>query len=579
MDTDESPTAPSASDTPTVAEAVVDHMLDAGIDTAFGIPGKQTLPLNRALGERDARFVVARHETAVTHQAWGYAETSDPGAMAASIVVPGPGDMNAMNGLKNALNDCVPLLHLAVETEREVRGGEGIHETPPETYDTVVKENVLVDSPAGAVPAVAEAIRVARESPQGPVRVGIPKDVLASHTRQPAVGKREPAAPPDPPAAAVERATDRLAAADSPVILAGGGVRRAGASDSLRAVAERLDAPVVTTYKGKGTLPETHALSAGVLCGGSSAELRDLLADADCGLVVGSDLDAVATATWSVSLPETLVHVTLDGDDIGFGYETDLGIVADADRFLRALEGELPAADAGSASASTSASASRAVTGADRATAVRVADRDRFAALADERAPDDPLRSVEVLREVREALPAEAVVAADAGGFRLWTLVSFLASGPSRYVNPGSWATMGTGVPAAIGAKLANPDRDVVALTGDGGLMMCVHELHTLAAEDIDVTVVAFNNDDYAIISEAASRSYDLPGGAYGWAETGLDLVAVASGMGLRADRVTDRDAVGEAVADALAADGPALVEVVTDPEEPQASEWMTRER
>jgi len=133
MDTDESQsgTDPSAVDAPTVAEAVVDCMLDRGIDVAFGIPGKQTLPLNRALGERDARFVVARHETAVTHQAWGYAETSDPGAMAASIVVPGPGDMNAMNGLKNALNDCVPLLHLAVETEREVRGGDGIHETPP----------------------------------------------------------------------------------------------------------------------------------------------------------------------------------------------------------------------------------------------------------------------------------------------------------------------------------------------------------------------------------------------------------------------------------------------------------------
>lgn len=102
MDTDESQsgTDPSAVDAPTVAEAVVDCMLDRGIDVAFGIPGKQTLPLNRALGERDARFVVARHETAVTHQAWGYAETSDPGAMAASIVVPGPGDMNAMNGLK-----------------------------------------------------------------------------------------------------------------------------------------------------------------------------------------------------------------------------------------------------------------------------------------------------------------------------------------------------------------------------------------------------------------------------------------------------------------------------------------------
>ncbi|GAA0717590.1 acetolactate synthase-1/2/3 large subunit [Halorubrum trapanicum] len=569
---------------PTVAEAVVDAMLDRGVETVFGIPGKQTLPLNRALADRDARFVVARHETAVPHQAWGYAETSEPGEMAATCVVPGPGDTNAMNGLKNALNDCAPMLHLAVETERSVRGGDGIHETPPETYDTVVKENVLVDSPAGAVPAVVEAIRTAREHPQGPVRVGIPKDVLASRTPQPAVGGRDPSPPPTAPADAVREADDLLADANSPVLLAGGGVRRSGASDALRAVAEGLDAPVVTTYKGKGTLPETHPLSAGVLCGGASAELRDLLADADVGLVVGSDLDAVATASWSVSMPESLVHVTLDGDDVGFGYETDLGVVADADRFLRALDDRL---DGGSAAGERAASRDR--TGTERAESVRAADRERFAALSEpadgdgsdgsDGSDDRPLRSVEVLSAVRDAVPEEAVVTADAGGFRLWTLVSFPASGPGSYVNPGSWATMGTGLPSAIGAKLANPDRDVVALTGDGGLMMCVHELHTLASEGIDVTVVALNNDDYAIISEEASRSYEFPESAYGWAETGLDLVAVAAGMGLPAERVRERDAVGDAVERARNRDGPALVEVVTDPNEPQASEWMTGPR
>jgi len=312
-------------------------------------------------------------------------------------------------------------------------GGDGIHETPPETYDTVVKENVLVDSPAGAVPAVAEAIRVAREHPQRPVRVGIPKDALASHAPQPAVGDRKPAVPPAQPASAVDRATDLLAEADAPVILAGGGVRRAGASDSLRTVAERLDAPVVTTHKGKGTLPETHSLSAGVICGGSSVELRELLADADRGLVVGSDLDAVSTASWSVSLPESLIHVTLDGDDIGFGYEADLGIVADADRFLRALGDRLEGLDATDGSAGSSSQ----TTGAARAETVRSADRERFDAVAAGRAPGDPLSSVEVLREVREALPTDAVVTADAGGSRQWILVSFPATGPSRYVNRG----------------------------------------------------------------------------------------------------------------------------------------------
>jgi len=556
---------------PTVGEAVVDCLLDHGIDTAFGIPGKQTLPLNRAFADRDARFVVARHETAVTHQAWGYAETGGSGAMAATVVVPGPGDMNATNGLKNATNDCVPLIHLAVETEADVRGGDGIHETPPETYDTVVKANVLVESPAGAVSAVTEAVRTAREHPQGPVRVGIPKDVLASRTPQATPPVREPAAPPAPEPGAVDRACAVLREATAPVVVAGGGVRRSGSTTGLRAVAERLDAPVVTTYKGKGVLPETHPLSAGVLCGGASTELRALLAETDVGLVVGSDLDAVATAKWSVSMPETLVHVTLDGDDVGFGYETDLGVVADADRFLTAVDERLAADDA-TGSESTSP-------GEARAEAVREADRDRLSAVAADRDQGAPLRSVEVLETVREVLPSEAVVSADAGGFRLWTLVSFPAAGPTAYVNPGSWATMGTGLPAAIGAKLATPDREVVALTGDGGLMMCIHELHTLAAEAIDVTVVALNNDDYAIISEEAARSYDFPDQAYGWGETALDLASIAEGMGVHAERVTTQASLAEAMESARSRDGPSLVEVRTDPGEPQASEWMTRER
>ena len=562
---------------PSVAEAVVDRLLDAGIDTVFGIPGKQTLPLNRALADRDAEFIVARHETAVTHQAWGYAETSQPGAMAATVVVPGPGDMNAMNGLKNALNDAVPMVHLAVETERDVRGGDGIHETPPETYDTVVKKNVLVESPAGAVAAVSEAIRTAREHPQGPVRIGIPKDVLASRTPQAAPAERSVRTPPTPSASAVTRASELLSVAEAPVVLAGGGVRRSGATERLRRVAEHLDAPVVTTYKGKGLIPESHPLSAGVLCGGASSELRGLLAASDVGLVVGSDLDAVATSTWSVALPESLIHVTLEADDIGFGYDTDLGVVSDADRFLSALLDELPSgrpdpdverSDPDDGHASTD--------GVSRASSVRVADRERFEALAADRDADTPLRSVEVVREVRSVIPDEAVVTADAGGFRIWTLVAFEAMGPRSYVNPGSWATMGTGVPSAIGAALANSDRPIVALTGDGGLMMCVHELHTLATERLDVTVVALNNDDYAIISEEAERSYGFETGAYGWDESGLNLVAVAEGMGVSGERVRDRDELGDAVAAAVAHDGPALVEVITDPNEPQASEWMT---
>jgi acetolactate synthase-1/2/3 large subunit len=538
----------------TVAERVIARLAERGVEAAFGIPGKQTLPLNEALADREIDFVVARHETAVSHAAWGYAETS--GRLAAGIVVPGPGDMNAMNGLKNAYNDCTPLLHLAVETDPDVRGGDGIHETPPDTYDNVVKENLTVATPQGAVAAVDEAVRTARTDPKGPVRVGIPKGFLGLDAPQAAVADRDPSSPPAPAPDALDRAADCLAAADRPVVVAGGGIRAAAATDQLRAVAERLAAPVVTTYKGKGVLPEEHPLSAGVLCGGASPELAALLADADAALAVGTDFDAVATGGWRFDLPEALVHVTLDPDDAGQGYEPRIALLADAAATLDALEGRLPARERG----------------ADRAAAVREADAERIAAVGD---GDPPLTSPEALAAVRKGCRRDTVVSADAGGFRIWALVSHPAAGPRRYVNPGSWATMGTGLPAAIGAATADREREVVALTGDGGLLMCLHELHTLAAEDLDVTVVVFANRDYAIISEEAARSYGLEG--YGWGDTPIDFVAVAEGLGLSATRAEAAAEITAAVETARTGDNPALVEVPTDPEEPQASEWMSR--
>lgn len=543
----------------TVGNEVVARLAAEGVETVFGIPGKQTLPLNEAMSEYGIEYVMARHETAVSHNAWGYAETS--GEVAATVVIPGPGDMNAMNGLKNALNDCTPLVHIAVETDPDVRGGDGIHETPPDTYDNVVKENYLVAEPQGAVATLTEAIRTAKTAPKGPVRVGIPKNFLGMDVPQAAPPTADSPVPPQPDPDTVTEAADLLAGADEPVIVAGGGVRSSEAADSLVTVAERLDAPVLTTYKGKGTIPENHPLSAGVLCGGTSPEVAAVLADSDVALGVGTDFDAVTTGHWSLDVPDDLVHVTLDADDIGTGYDPALAIVADADATLSALTEELPDVERN---------------GSARARVARDADDDRITDLLDD---EPPITSAAALRAVRSALPEDTVIAADAGGFRIWTLVAFSAFGPRSYVNPGSWATMGTGLPSAIGAKVANPDSDVVALTGDGGLMMCIHELHTLAAENLDVTVVVFANDDYAIISEEAERSYGLSETAYGWVDAPLSFTDIAEGMGVDATTAESPAAIKDALSDALDTDGPTLIAVPTDPTEPQASEWMGAER
>lgn len=546
-----------------VSTEVVDYLVDHGIDIVFGIPGTQTLPLNKAIeGAEDIAYVMARHETAVSHQAWGYSQTS--GDMAATLVVPGPGDMNAMNGLKNSLNDCTPLLHLSIETNPDVRGGDGIHETPHDTYDNVVKENILVQSPEGTVAAVAEGIATARTPPKGPVRVGIPRSFLGVPAENTARFE-EPNVSSEPSVqdASVDELATLLNEASSPAIIAGGGIRIADAAPELRTVAEKLSAPVFVTTKGKGVFPEDHPLFAGVFWGGMSDAVRSELADSDATLAIGSDLDAVTTNEWETELPN-LLHVTLHRDDLGGarnGYDPDFSLIADAKRVLRSLNGSIDGDKTG---------------GPTRAAHVRNEEKARLDPLLE--SVDPPLNSVKALDVIRETLPQETIVTADSGGSRLWTVVTFDVYDSHSYVNPGSWASMGTGLPAAIGAKVANEDKPVVSIIGDGGLMMCIHELHTAVAEGIDVVTVVLNNNDYAIISDGAASEFGIADEIFGWGNSPIDFVTVAEGFGLEGFRATTPGEITSALEAALAEDEASLVEIKTDPLEPQTAAWMSAE-
>ena len=550
----------------TVSEVLVDRLLARGVDTFFGVPGTQTLPLNEVVDRRDdLRFVCARHETAVTHEAWGYAEAS--GTPAATVVIPGPGDLHAANGLRNALNDCTPMVHLSIETEPEVRGKGGIHETPPDTYDNLVKENVLVETPESVAAEVERAVEVATTHPKGPVRVGIPKNFLRMEAPQAEVGSHEPADPPGVSPAAIEDVADRLRSAANPVVIGGNGVRAAEATDELLTVAESLDAPVASTYKAKGVIPEDHDLYADIMSSGSSAALAECFEESDAALAVGTDFDAVTTQHWSYDLPDELVHVTMDPSDFGSGYEPSVALLADAKKALAALAEELKADAGNPEQADTGRS------GAERAGAVRAAKADRIAALAVDEAP---FTSASVLGTLREALPRNTVATGDSGGFRLWAAVAFEAYDHREYVHNGSWASMGCGLPAAIGAKVAEPDKPVVSLIGDGGLFMCLHELHTAVAEEIPVVVVVANNNDYAIISAEAGREYELAADEYAWAGSPASFSGVAESLGMAATCVETTAELTAAVEDALDRDGPTLIEVPTAQDEPQAGSWLS---
>ena len=527
-------------------------LVDAGVELVVGLPGTQTLPIDRTVADRDEmRYVMARHETAVPHVAWGYYETS--GDVAATLTVPGPGDTNAVHGLKNAAEDCVPLVHVSPDHDPEERGRGPIHELDPDTFDAVVKENVAVERPEDLAAAVARGVASALTQPYGPVRLGLPSAYLDTPLEGPTASV-EPERVDYDNEAAFDAASDLFDAADRPLVYVGGGARRSPTGQTeVRKLVDRLDAPVVATMKGKGVVPEDDPRFVGVAGSHLPPGGRRVLEAADVVLALGTDFDGVTTDGWSLPMGERRVHVTLDSDDVNRGYEADVALLADAGEAAAELRARV---DGGGWD------------GARLGTAVREEYREALErqGLLDE---TSPMHAPALLRAVREELPREAVVTVDVGGFRMWSLQAFPAYDRRTFVSAGSWAGMGVGLPAAVGAALANPDRPVVSLTGDGGFMMCVHELHTAVEEDLDLTVVVANNSDYGVISKSPKMA-EYGERRFTWSSP--SFADVAAGFGCRGTRVESSDELRDAVDASLARSGVDVVDAVVDPEDPTAA-------
>lgn len=534
----------------TGAEYVYEALVEAGFDHLIGLPGTQTLPLDRIVSKRDEmEYVMARHETAIPHIAWGYYEAS--GHPAATLTVPGPGDTNAMHGLKNAADDGVPIVHLSADVNPADRGKGPIHEIDPRTFDSVVKANVNTSRARDLREDVARGIQIALAEPSGPVRLGIPSGILEAEFEAQPVSYA-----PDRVTHETDQvcsaAIEALAGAERPVVYVGGGARRSAAGTRVvRELVEVLSAPVLSTYKGKGVFPEDDDRFLGISSSVLPAGAWQVLEQADVVLALGTDFDGPTTAGWQLPLGGSLIHVTLDREAVDVAYEADVAIIEDVavagDRLLAGLEGHRPI-------------------GWDGAT-IGAAVQEEYRRVLSRRgllAGGSPATSPELLFELREAAPRETIVTVDIGGFRLWALETFEAYAPQHFVAAGSWAGMGVGLPAAIGAAIARPEHPVLCLTGDGGLMMCIHELHTAAEYDLDVTVVISNNADYAVISQSSKLATDRE---FAWDSP--DFVTIAEGFGCRATTAETAEAAAEAVKEAIGRSGPDVVNVHIDPEEP----------
>lgn len=535
------------------SEYVYNALVNAGVDILVGLPGTQTLPLDRTVAQRnDIDYMMARHETAIPHIAWGYYEAG--GGLAATLTVPGPGDTNSAHGLKNSYDDCVPLLHISPVADPADFGKHPIHELEHETFDHVVKANLQVRNPRRLREKVARAISVARETPTGPVRLAVPSTFLTRKIEAAPVS-----ATPESTDYDIEediiRGVDILSDAQRPLIIIGGGARRSpNGSKTIASLVDVLSAPVAVTMKGKGVLPENDPNYLGATGKNMPVGARHTLEASDAVLALGTDFDGPNTDNWSLPIGDSLVHVTVDPDEIDNTYDADIGIIGDVGTICERLTGRLRDRDLEAS-----------WDGQQLATDVReeyVNSLRSRGLLAD----GPPVTTPAVLRTVRETIPDEAIATTDIGGHRVWSRNAFAAYGRDQFITAGSWAGMGVGLPSAIGAKLACPDRSVVCLTGDGSLMMCAQELHTAAARNLDLVVVLFNDADYGIISK--SPKIDDRGGDHRFSWSSPDWISIAEGFGCQGRRAQTRNEVRDAVDWALMTDGPTLVDVEIDPDE-----------
>jgi len=527
--------------TRTGGEWIVDALRSEGVRHVFGIPGVHNLAIYDALiRQSEITHVLARHEAGAAFMADGYARAS--GAPGVVVVTTGPGATNALTPLVESYAGSMPVLVIMSDVASPLVGRDigALHEVVNqiECFKPVTRWAEAVTDATTIPAAVHGAFDLLRTGRPGPIAISVPNDFLtARFDAEPRGGGhgRRPPCHVDP----IQEAARLLAAAGRPLLIAGGGVIAAEAETELTRLARRLGAPVITTVMGRGAISERDPLWHGVLPNSRATEA--VIKTADVILAVGCRFAHRSTQGLLLNLSfepsQTLIHLDLDPTVIGRLFKPQLPIVGDArDGLTRLLESLGPGA---------------ARTGWDHRW------REGLRPAASARYTPEVAQLIETLRA---ALPDDAIVVNDQTGINYWMEWRFPVLRPRTFLYPVGSATLGYGVPAAIGAKIARPDRAVIAVVGDGGFMYSVNELATAVKYRLPVVFLVMNDDRYGAIKWLQQTIFE---GRWGEADlTNPDFPALARAFGARGERVDGVDALGGALKTALAADGPTVLEL-----------------
>ncbi|MGJ4894965.1 MULTISPECIES: thiamine pyrophosphate-dependent enzyme [unclassified Bradyrhizobium] len=531
--------------TMTGGEAIVSGLVAHGVDTVFGLPGAQVYGLFDAFHQAQLKVVGARHEQACGYMAFGYARASGrPGVFS---VVPGPGVLNAGAALLTAFGCNEPVLCLTgqVPTDYLGRGRGHLHEMPDQlaTLRTFVKWAERIEYPDSAPTQVARAFQEMMSGRRGPAALEMPWDVFTQKAATAAAMPLARFAPPQPDPDRIAKAAGLITSAKAPMIFVGSGAIEA--REDILELAEMIDAPVVAFRSGRGIVSNAHEL------GLTMAAAYKLWPATDLMIGIGTRMELPTTFRWPFK-PDGLKSIRIDIDPVEMRrLIVDAGIVADAKAGTAALVAAVSKA------------------GYRKSSGRRAAIREVTAATLQEIQKVQP--QMAYLNVLREVLPRDAIVTDELSqvGFASW--YGFPVYEPRTFITSGYQGTLGAGFPTALGAKVAHPDRPVIAITGDGGFMFAVQELATAVQYNIGVVTLVFNNNSYGNVRRDQRERFD--GRVVASDLVNPDFVTLAESFGVAASKVTSPDQFKSALETALAHGGPYLIDIEV-PRDSEVSPW-----
>ncbi len=543
----------------TGAQAIIKCLEEEKVHTIFGFPGGAVIDLYDELLDSGIKHVLVRHEQGAVHAADGYARAT--GEVGVALLTSGPGATNGVTAIATAYMDSIPVVILTGQVPTALIGNDAFQEvdivgiTRPCT-----KHNYLVNRPEDLVPTIREAFYLASTGRPGPVLIDLPKDVVASLVNFPARKKikmqtYQPNYAPHP--GQVEKACRAMLKAKRPVLYVGGGVILSNSSKNLTELGEKLQAPVTMTLMGLGAFPGTNPLSLGMLGMHGSYAANMAVAKSDLLIAVGARFDDRVTGRLDAFAPDAkIIHIDIDPTSISKNVKVDIPIVADCKAALKAMNDWL---DMSSDLDSTSG-------GRLQPWLAQIAEWQEKHPLT-YRDEGDIIKPQYVVEKINELTGGDAIITTEVGQNQMWAAQFYKFNKPRHLLTSGGLGTMGYGLPAAIGAKMAFPDATVIDIAGDGSIQMNIQELATAKQWGAPVKVAILNNNYLGMVRQWQELFYDRRYSATPM-EVTPDFVALAKAYGAVGLRAKKKDEVEPVIKEALATDNLVIMDFVVNREE-----------